>query len=104
MNVKILHLSDLHLGKRVFEYSMLEEQRAVLAQALDMAKRADVTVIAGDVYDRPVPPAEAGTLFSTFLDDMDRQKSPVVVISRKHESERRVHIPGLRRKRAAGDV
>ena len=96
MNVKILHLSDLHLGKRVFEYSMLEEQRAVLSQALDMAKRADVTVIAGDVYDRPVPPAEAVTLFSAFLTDMNRQKSPVVMISGNHDSAERVaYLSGL---------
>ena len=88
--MKILHLSDLHLGKRVFEYSMLEEQRAVLAQALDMARQADVTVIAGDVYDRPVPPAEAVALFDAFLTDMSRQKSPVVMISGNHDSAERI--------------
>ena len=88
--VKILHLSDLHLGKRVFECSMIEQQRVILSQALDMAKRADVTVIAGDIYDRQVPPAEAVALLSDFLTQMRRQGSPVLLISGNHDSAERI--------------
>lgn len=88
--MKLLHLSDLHLGKRVFEYSMLEEQREMLRQALEMAKRADITVIAGDIYDRPVPPAEAVSLFNAFLTDMHGQGSRVAMISGNHDSAERI--------------
>ena len=88
--MKILHLSDLHLGKRVFECSMIEQQRVILSQALDMAKRADVTVIAGDIYDRQVPPAEAVALLSDFLTQMRRQGSPVLLISGNHDSAERI--------------
>ena len=65
--MKLLHISDLHLGKRVFEMSMMEEQRAVLDQVVAMAARADATIIAGDVYDRQVPPAEAVALFGRVV-------------------------------------
>ena len=88
--MRILHLSDLHLGKRVFEMSMLPEQRVILEQALEMAKLADVTVIAGDIYDRQVPPAEAVALFDDFLTRMNGQGSRVVMISGNHDSAERI--------------
>ena len=92
--MNILHLSDLHLGKRIYECSMIEEQRAVLAQALDMAREADVTLIAGDLYDRPVPPAEAVALLDDFLTRMSAQGSPVVMIAGNHDSAERVAFGG----------
>ena len=63
--MKLLHIADLHLGKRVCEYSMLEEQREILSSICQSAKREGVqaVLIAGDIYDRPVPPAEATALF-----------------------------------------
>lgn len=88
--MKFLHLSDLHLGKRVCEQSMLAEQRAMLDQALALARRADVTLIAGDIYDRQVPPAEAVTLFDEFLTRMSAQGSRVVLIAGNHDSAERV--------------
>ena len=88
--MKILHLSDLHLGKRVFEYSMIAEQRVILDQALEMAKAADVTVIAGDIYDRQVPPAEAVSLFDSFLTRMSAQGSPVLLVAGNHDSAERI--------------
>lgn len=88
--MKILHLSDLHLGKRVFETSMLPEQRVILAQALDMADRADAVVIAGDVYDKPVPPAEAVSLLDSFLTAMSEKGKPVLIVSGNHDSAERV--------------
>ena len=59
--MKLIHLSDLHLGKRVNEFSMLEDQRDILEKCLHIIDREepDAVIIAGDVYDKPVPPAEA---------------------------------------------
>ena len=88
--MKLLHLSDLHLGKRVYECSMLDEQRAILSQTLDMAREADVTLIAGDLYDRPVPPAEAVALLDDFLTRLSAQGSPVVMIAGNHDSAERI--------------
>ncbi len=88
--MKILHVSDLHLGKRVFEYSMIEEQRHILQEILEMAKGADLTLIAGDIYDRQVPPAEAVGLFDDFLTRMRGQESAVALIAGNHDSAERV--------------
>ncbi len=88
--LKILHISDLHLGKRVFEYSMIQEQKYMLSQVLQMAQSADLTLIAGDIYDRQVPPAEAVRLFDDFLTDMRAQGSPVALIAGNHDSAERV--------------
>ena len=88
--MNILHISDLHLGKRVFEQSMLSEQRHALMQIADWAKDADVTIIAGDVYDRQVPPAEAVALFDEFLTRMSAQGSPVLLIAGNHDSAERI--------------
>ena len=62
--MKFVHLSDLHLGKRVSEFSMLEEQEYILRQILDIIRREkpEGVLIAGDVYDKPVPSGEAVTL------------------------------------------
>ena len=88
--MKFLHLSDLHLGKRVCEQSMLCEQRAMLEQALLLARQADMTLIAGDIYDRQVPPAEAVTLFDEFLTRMSAQGSRVALIAGNHDSAERI--------------
>lgn len=88
--MRLLHLSDLHLGKRVHEQSMLEEQRAMLEDVLALARDADVTLIAGDVYDRPVPPAEAVALLDGFLTRMSAQGSRVALISGNHDSAERI--------------
>ena len=57
--MKFIHLSDLHIGKRVNEFSMLEDQKYILAQILELVERerADGVILAGDLYDKPVPPA-----------------------------------------------
>ena len=56
--MKVMHLSDLHLGKRVNEFSMIDDQRYILKQVMDIVinDKADAVIIAGDVYDRQVPP------------------------------------------------
>lgn len=67
--MKFLHLGDLHIGKRLNNISLLEDQRYILGQILDIAReeRPDAVLIAGDVYDRTLPPAEAVTLLDDFL-------------------------------------
>ena len=85
-----LHISDLHLGKRVLEQPMLAEQRHALFQIADWARDADATIIAGDVYDRQVPPAEAVALFDEFLTRMSAQGSPVLLIAGNHDSAERI--------------
>ena len=67
--VKLLHLSDLHIGKRVNECSMLEDQRYILEQIAQLAieRKVDGVLLAGDLYDKPVPPAAAVILLDTFF-------------------------------------
>ena len=90
--MKFLHLADLHLGKRVNEFSMLEDQAYILEQILEIVDReqADAVWIAGDVYDRPVPPEEAVRLFDHFLTALAERKKPVFFISGNHDSAERV--------------
>ena len=94
--MKLLHLSDLHLGKRVNEFPMLEDQRAVLAQIAEMARqeKPDGVLIAGDVYDRPVPPGEAVTLFDDFLVRLRALNIPVFLLSGNHDSPERLAFGG----------
>lgn len=94
--MKLAHLSDLHLGKRVNGFSMLEDQRYILAQLLDLlaAERPDAVLLAGDIYDKPVPPAEAVELFDDFLVSLAGQGRPVFVISGNHDSPERIAFGG----------
>ena len=89
--MKFLHISDLHLGKRVNEYSMLEDQEYILMEILRITdeERPDGVLIAGDVYDKSVPPAEAVGLFDRFLVALAARKTEVFVISGNHDSPER---------------
>ena len=88
----VVHLSDLHLGKRVNGFSMLEDQRYILERILAVIddEKPQAVVIAGDVYDKPVPPAEAVELFDDFLVKLARRKITVFVISGNHDSPERL--------------
>ena len=90
--MKLLHLSDLHLGKRVNEISMLPDQKYILSQILTIASETapDAVLIAGDVYDKTVPPAEAVTLFDDFLVSLSNLQIPVFLISGNHDSPERL--------------
>lgn len=92
--MKFLHLSDLHLGKRVHGFSMLEDQRFVLEQIVQMAKqqRADAVVIAGDIYDKSIPPAEAVGLFDSFFTSLGAAGIPVLAISGNHDAGDRLNF------------
>lgn len=88
----VVHLSDLHLGKRVNGFSMLEDQRYILERILTVIddEKPQAVVIAGDVYDKPVPPAEAVELFDDFLVKLSHRKITVFVISGNHDSPERL--------------
>ena len=90
--MKLMHLSDLHLGKRVNEVSMVEDQRYILDKILETvdAEQPDAVLIAGDVYDRSVPSAEAVELLDGFLSSLSRRGRPVFVISGNHDSPERL--------------
>ena len=90
--MKLIHLSDLHIGKRVNECSVLEDQKFILRQILDIidGENADGVLIAGDVYDKPIPPAEAVSLFDSFLTALAQRKKPVFLISGNHDSAERL--------------
>ena len=94
--MKLIHLSDLHLGKRVNEYSMLPDQAYILQQILSVidAEMPDAVLIAGDIYDKPVPPAEAVTLFDNFLVSLAGRRLPVFIISGNHDSAERLSFGG----------
>ena len=90
--MKLLHLADLHLGKRVHEFSMLEDQRYILKQILEImeTEQADGVLVAGDIYDKTVPPAEAVQLLDDFLTNIAGRKIPVFLISGNHDSAERI--------------
>ena len=77
--MRFLHLSDLHLGKRVCEFSMLDDQRFILEQILSLLDETPVdgVFLAGDLYDKPVPPAEAVRLLDWFLTELAARQLPV---------------------------
>lgn len=94
--MKLIHLSDLHIGKRVNEYSMLEDQEYILKEILGIidAEAPDGVIIAGDVYDKAVPSAEAVALFDEFLFKLAKRKLSVFVISGNHDSPERIAFGG----------
>ena len=90
--MKFMHLSDLHLGKRVNEFSMLEDQVYILnkiVNIIDLEKPAAI-ILAGDIYDKPIPPAEAVELFDDFLYKLSQRNLKVFIISGNHDSAERI--------------
>lgn len=90
--MKVLHISDLHIGKRVNGMSMRDDQRYILRQILDIAEKrqASVLLIAGDVYDKASPSAEAVTVFDAFLTDAVAAGLRVLAIPGNHDSAERI--------------
>ena len=90
--MRFLHTADLHIGKRVNEFSMLEDQEYILRQILKTADKEQVeaVLIAGDVYDKQVPSAETVRLFDWFLTQLNSRKLPVFVIGGNHDSVERL--------------
>ena len=94
--MKFFHLADLHLGKRVNGFPMIEDQKIILDQILELAdtEHPDAVVIAGDVYDKSIPSVEAVNLMDDFLVELVRRKLQVFVISGNHDSAERVSYGG----------
>ncbi len=90
--MKLFHLSDLHLGKRLYEFSLLEDQRYILQQILNLVdqEHPDGVMLAGDLYDKSVPSAEAVQLFDWFLNALAKRDTAVFAISGNHDSAERV--------------
>ena len=90
--MKLIHLSDLHIGKRVNEVSMIEDQEYILLQILRIIddEKPDAVLICGDVYDKSVPSAEAVTLFDDLLCRLAKREIPVLIISGNHDSPERL--------------
>ena len=92
--MKLFHISDLHIGKILHEVNLLEEQKIVLAQVLALVDlhMPDGILIAGDIYDKAVPSAEAVKVFDTFLSELADRGLSVFLISGNHDSSERIHF------------
>ena len=86
--MKILHLADLHIGKKVNDFCMLKEQKYVLNQAIDLIKKEKIEaiLIAGDIFDKPIPTIAALELFDNFLKELNKLKIKVLIISGNHDN------------------
>ncbi len=94
--MKLIHLSDLHIGKRVNEVSMLDEQEYILTEIINIidSEQPHAVLISGDIYDKSVPSAEAVTLFDSFLCRLAKRRLQVMIISGNHDSPERLSFGG----------
>lgn len=92
--MKFMHLSDLHIGKRVNEFSMIEDQTYILQKILELAdkEKPDAILIAGDVYDKNLPTIEGVNLLDDFLSGLHERRIPVFMISGNHDSADRLNF------------
>lgn len=90
--MKLIHLSDLHLGKRVNDFSMSEDQAYIIQKIIGIIddENPDAILIAGDIYDKSVPPTEAVGMFDDFLVCLAQRKLQVFIISGNHDSPERI--------------
>lgn len=94
--MKIIHLSDLHLGKRLNEYSLKEDQEYILNEILNVIdnEKPNAVIIAGDVYDKSMPSAEAVEMFDNFIFELSRRELKTFVIYGNHDSPERIAYGG----------
>jgi len=94
--MKFIHTADWHIGKRVCEHSMLEDQKHVLGEILKIveAEKPDALLIAGDVYDKSVPSAEAVEVLDDFLVELSNRGTKTFVLSGNHDSAERIAFGG----------
>lgn len=99
--MRFLHVSDLHIGKRVHEFSMIAEQKYILRQLVDISKEREVEalLIAGDIYDKTVPTVEAVDLFDDFITELVALGIKIFAISGNHDSPERIDYGGRIMKR-----
>lgn len=92
--MKLLHIGDLHIGRSLFDFSLIDDQRFILDQIISVAHQREVeaVIIAGDVYDRAVPSEEAVGLFDHFLRELASRHIKTFVISGNHDSDERLNF------------
>ena len=92
--MKLFHISDLHLGKRIYEFPMLEEQRELLLKILRSIdeEQPQALLISGDIYDKPVPPTEAVRLLDDFLTEVSKRGLHTYLIAGNHDSAQRLEF------------
>ena len=103
--MKFIHLSDLHIGKKVNEYSMLDDQKYIFTKIIHIIdeQKIDGVWIAGDIYDKATPSREAVQLFDSFLTRISEKNIPIFLISGNHDAAERIAFrktapPPLRRR------
>jgi len=96
IRVKLLHTSDLHIGKRVNEFSMIEDQEHILNEMLKIVDehKPEGFIMAGDIYDKGIPGVEAVSLFDWFLTELHIRKIAVFIVSGNHDSSERINFGG----------
>ena len=94
--MKLIHTADLHIGKSVCEHSMLDEQRHILAEILNAVEteKPEALLVAGDVYDKSVPSADAVAVLDDFLVKLSKTGTKVFVLSGNHDSAERLAFGG----------
>ena len=92
--MKFMHLGDLHLGRTLGDFSLIEDQKYILEQLLEIAKEqgVDAIFLAGDIYDKSIPSEAAVQLLDTFLSELANRKIKTYMISGNHDSEERLHF------------
>ncbi|MBO6127727.1 MAG: exonuclease SbcCD subunit D [Pseudobutyrivibrio sp.] len=92
--MKFIHLADLHIGKSVKDFSMIEDQKFILNQIIDIVKKekVDAVLISGDVYDRTIPSEDAVRLFDDFIFNLSEVQVKVLLISGNHDSDERLNF------------
>ena len=90
--MKFIHMSDLHLGKHINQFSMLEDQRYIFNEIVEIIKKEkpNALLLSGDIYDKSIPPVEAVNLLDDFLSKIALEKIPVLIISGNHDSPDRL--------------
>ena len=90
--MKFIHLSDLHIGKRVNEFSMINDQKYILEQILNIIANEEINavIVSGDVYDKSIPAVEAVTVFDDFLTELATKDITTLIISGNHDSPERL--------------
>lgn len=90
--MKFIHMADLHLGKHIDQFSLLEDQKYIFNQIFEIIKneKPQALLMSGDIYDKPIPPVEAIGILDAFLSKLAREKIPVLIISGNHDSPDRL--------------
>lgn len=90
--MKFIHMADLHLGKHINQFSMLEDQKYIFNEIVEIIKKEkpNALLLSGDIYDKPIPPVEAVNLLDDFLSKIALEKIPVLIISGNHDSPDRL--------------